>query len=526
MLLNDPNELQACRSHRPRTVVIGSGAAGLYAARELSRRGHDVVVIESGGVGLDSFSPGSYSTVGRKHDGIRIGRSRSLGGTTNLWGGQLVEFQPVDFRGRDWLTASRWPISYQEISPYYRRTYESLAIEEEAQNDARIFDHVLGSTPAFEAGLEVFLTRWLKVPSFAVSCAKEIKSSRNLRILLNHTVTGFLGSKGTIRGVRVVGPTRRAESIPGDLFILAAGTIEISRLLLHAAATADWECPWRDNTNVGAYFQDHLGGRIASMHPYDRRRFLDTFCTIVFGSHKFQPKVRLTNETLECNRLLNTQGMFAFESEIGENLIYLKQFLKAAIYSRRITGVGDFFRNVKACSRYLAPLMWKYIVDNRIFVPSTSKISLVVQVEQIPLRESRIRIDSSRVDIAGLPHAILDWKVDGREVRSILGFAERCDRALRAAGLGHLDIAEDLMSRNERFLGTLGDTNHPSGGACMGTSERDGVVDRNLRVFGTKNLYVAGAATFRTTGNANTTFTALALVTRLVDQLASADAVH
>ena len=49
---------------------------------------------------LDNFSPQSYTSIGRAHNGIRIGRSRSLGGTTNLWGGQLAEFQPVDFAGR------------------------------------------------------------------------------------------------------------------------------------------------------------------------------------------------------------------------------------------------------------------------------------------------------------------------------------------------------------------------------------------------------------------------------------------
>jgi len=71
-----------------------------------------------------------------------------------------------------------------------------------------------------------------------------------------------------------------------------------------------------------------------------------------------------------------------------------------------------------------------------------------------------------------------------------------------------------------QFLTTLRDNYHHVGGARMGQTEADGVVDRNLRIFGTTNLYVAGAATFRTASNANTTFTALALVTRLVDHLA------
>ncbi|MNW18103.1 GMC oxidoreductase [compost metagenome] len=53
----------------------------------------------------------------------------------------------------------------------------------------------------------------------------------------------------------------------------------------------------------------------------------------------------------------------------------------------------------------------------------------------------------------------------------------------------------------------------------MGHHARDGVVDSELRVFGTRNLYVAGAAVFRTSSYANPTFTALALTARLADQL-------
>ena len=526
MLLNDSKELRAPTPGGLRTVIVGSGAVGLYAARELSERGHDVVVIESGGVGLDSFPQESYSSVGLTHDGIRLGRSRSLGGTTNLWGGQLVEFQPVDFEGRDWLPHSKWPVTYGEISPYYRRTYENLGISGEILDDLQVFKHVFGSKPHFEEGLEMFLTRWLKIPSFAVSYAKEIRSSENLSVLLNHTVVGFVSSNGQITAVRAIDCTGQTHVIEGDRFILAAGTIEICRLLLHGAATKGWDCPWRDNVNVGAYFQDHLCGRIASVHPIDSRRFFDTFCNLVGSGHKYQPKVRLTNETLERTHILNVHGTFCFESSIAENLIYLKQFLKAAINSRKISGMGDFFSNLRACGKHLLPLMWKYAVANRIFVPSTSKIALGIQSEQTPLRESRITIDSSVTDARGLPKVILDWKAGSEELASIREFALRCDRALCAARLADLKISEALLNSDPGFLATLRDNYHQAGGARMADSEQDGVVDRNLRVFGTRNLYVAGAASFRTTSNANTTFTALAFVTRLVDHLTSQSARH
>ena len=109
-----------------RVVVIGAGAAGLYAASHLAARGREVLVIEAGDAHLGNFAAESYTPIGRPHSGIKLGRSRSLGGTTNLWGGQLVEFQPIDFADREWLPGSKWPVSYEEIAPYYKPTYQNL----------------------------------------------------------------------------------------------------------------------------------------------------------------------------------------------------------------------------------------------------------------------------------------------------------------------------------------------------------------------------------------------------------------
>jgi choline dehydrogenase-like flavoprotein len=521
MLINEGKELTAPAIGRLRTVIIGGGTVGLYAAHELVKRGQEVVVVESGGLALDNFPPDSYASVGKPHEGIRLGRARNLGGTSNLWGGQLVEFQPADFEGRDWIPDSKWPVTYSEISAYHQRTYENLGISREFLDDRQVFNHAGGAMSDFSGGLELFFTRWLKIPSFSVAYAQEIRSNEKLKVLLNHTVIGFAGSMGGITAIRTIDLAGKKQLIEGDCFILAAGTIEISRLLLHAAATPGWDCPWRHNKNVGAFFQDHVVGRVASLEVLDRRRFFKTFSTIVWSGHKFQPKLRLKDETLQRSRIMNIQGMMSFESSISENLVYLKQFLKAALYSRKLSGIGDLGRNLRACGKHLIPLMWKYVVDNRVLVPSTSKISLNIQSEQTPLRESRISIDPAVTDAAGLPKVILDWKVGSEELTSIGEFTILCDRALRASGLASLRITGDLTKLEPQFLTTLRDNYHHAGGSRMGETEKDGVVDRNLRVFGTTNLYVAGAASFRTTSNANTTFTALAFVTRLVDHLTS-----
>lgn len=520
MLLTDVAQLKPSGADGgPVTVVIGSGAIGLYAASELVKRGARVIVVESGGVHLGGFAPESYASVGVRHDGISIARSRSLGGTTNLWGGQMVEFQPVDFAGRDWLPGSAWPVKYEEIAPFYRMTYENLGQERETQNDDAVWKSVSAERPRLGDEFEAFLTRWLKIPSFAIMYAKQYERSEKFSVLTGHTVVGFESSGGRITGVRVVDVGGKRHTIAGETFILAAGTIENSRLLLHGATDESWQCPWRQNQNIGTYFQDHLGGKVATVQPNDIRTFFNTFSTIWRGGHKYQPKFRLRNNVLARDRILNIQGSFGFESSVSENLVYLKQFVKAAVYSRKIKGLGDVFKNAVACSKYLLPLMWRYVWDHRIFVPSASKISLLIQAEQGPVAESRILLDRRVTDPYGLPRVVLDWRLSGHELASIAEFARRAEEALRGAGLASLAIDPDLEAMDPKFMSPLRDTYHQAGGTVMGTSDRDGVVDQNLKVFGTANLYIGGASTFRTVSNANTTFTALAFTTRLIHHL-------
>jgi choline dehydrogenase-like flavoprotein len=60
---------------------------------------------------------------------------------------------------------------------------------------------------------------------------------------------------------------------------------------------------------------------------------------------------------------------------------------------------------------------------------------------------------------------------------------------------------------------------HHIGTVRMGTTERNGVVDSHCKVFGVNNLYVAGSATFPTSGQANPTLTIVALALRLAGRL-------
>jgi choline dehydrogenase-like flavoprotein len=100
-----------------------------------------------------------------------------------------------------------------------------------------------------------------------------------------------------------------------------------------------------------------------------------------------------------------------------------------------------------------------------------------------------------------------------------LDFSER-DRRLLAAGE---EIVRDIFARLDsgevRKRASLHWSHHHMGGTRMSEAAADGVVDPQLRVHGTENLYVLSSSVYVTSGTANPTLTIVALAHRLADHL-------
>src|SRR5215469_7370330 len=129
-MIQDFNEFdnEACISAD--VCIIGAGGAGIAVAREFLGTRFRIVVLESGGldneVEIQKLNVGEV--VGLPHVGIEKGRVRALGGTTVVWGGQTLRFGALDFQKRNWVPNSGWPISLQDIEPYYDRADRVLQL--------------------------------------------------------------------------------------------------------------------------------------------------------------------------------------------------------------------------------------------------------------------------------------------------------------------------------------------------------------------------------------------------------------
>ena len=102
-------------------VVIGSGSVGTVTALALADRGLRVLVLESGGPGPEPASDDlavAESLTPDAHFEPHTAVARRLGGTSNLWAGRCVPFDPIDYRARPWLGLDAWPIDAADLAPY------------------------------------------------------------------------------------------------------------------------------------------------------------------------------------------------------------------------------------------------------------------------------------------------------------------------------------------------------------------------------------------------------------------------
>ena len=121
-MIRGPKEFVTDVTIEADVVVVGAGPIGIVTALELARSGVQVALIESG---LERTAPAAQglATLDSRQDDYFHSRSeltvrRQVGGTSALWGGRCVKFDPIDFEDRPITAQAPWPIGDKDIEPY------------------------------------------------------------------------------------------------------------------------------------------------------------------------------------------------------------------------------------------------------------------------------------------------------------------------------------------------------------------------------------------------------------------------
>jgi choline dehydrogenase-like flavoprotein len=135
----------------------------------------------------------------------------------------------------------------------------------------------------------------------------------------------------------------------------------------------------------------------------------------------------------------------------------------------------------------------------------------------VPNPLSRVYL-GDETDALGQRRIVVDWRLTDLDLIGLRRGLAIVGEAFAAAGLGRMAVSEAVRDADPGTL-PCSEAWHHVGTTRMSEDPRAGVVDRDCRVHGVGNLYVAGSSVFPTTGIVNPTFTIVALALRLADRL-------
>ncbi len=527
--------------------IIGAGAAGISIAMEMAGGPLDVLLLESGGMRGEKRTQALYRgevTDERLHSPPDRYRQRRFGGTTTIWGGRCMPFDPIDFEPRDYMPNSGWPIDIQALMPFYPKANRICEAGEFAYREGEAFSKPLRPMIEGFAGTNFTtdtLERFSCPTNFAERYGYKLRSASNVRVLLHANVTGLQLNSAASRVVGVTARTLkgRGTTVKAGHVVLAAGGLEVARLLL-ASRDVQKEGIGNRHDTVGRYYMCHLAGTVGALA-------IDRPLASVWNGYD------VSNEGIYCRRRIALKPAAQRRYHLGNfiarlhhpritdpdhgnavlSLLYLAKYAIPYEYRKRLHGEGRLgaadwlkhVRNVAGGPLDAVAFAWHMLRDRKlaerkfpsiIIKPRRNLYSLDFHAEQQPSAASRVTADGEP-DILGMPRIRVDWRYTSVDVETVRRSIALLAAEFSAGGLGTLAYEDEALEFEMTRYGAYG--GHHIGTARMGNDPRSSVVDSDCRVHGMENLHVASAAVFPTSSQANPTLTVVALSLRLAQRL-------
>jgi choline dehydrogenase-like flavoprotein len=497
--------------------IIGAGAAGIYAAKRLASLGASVIVLEAGPERCTDIVPGETGPLFPEslYHAATIGRSFGLGGTTSRWGGALVPHTERDFRN-----GTRDDMTWRHIVSVVEQVSSDVLRGLGYSHDADFTQFAKRTTAAFSerlAAAGLCVQSWMHLPLrrknlvcllFGAGTPSSRITVYGNAIATGWDVSGPIAGDHAIRGVTAQSPSGNAITVHAKNYVIAAGTIESTRLLLELSERYATMLPTAD-CDLGTFLGDHISGAIADVGAESL-----ALVARAFGPRFSGPWMR-GYRFLERGCLGDSPRCFAhFIFENKSAGFALAKDVFAALQRRQfpslgpqewMAGMGDGWR-----------LAFERYARSRLFIPPGTAAHLQLDMEQLPSIENRISLDTAR-DKLGRKVPRIQWAIRNADTSAFRDLATRVLAQWASVGHG----LPRLIARSVGSDGTKPhDAYHPVGTCRMGSDAR-AVVDYTGRVRGAVNLWMASTAVLPTAGTANPTFTMLCLVHRLTEMLAS-----
>ena len=505
--------------------IIGGGVAGLVIAKELSKSNKNIVLIESGDEGFSMENQSLYAP-DQKNDTLypdpTYTRLRFLGGASNHWENNTSPLDKIDFEKKEWIKNSGWPIKYDDIKNYYSLAAKYCGVNDGNYNVDKWANKL--DAPDLVRASDILDTGIAKasIPPtrfFAVH-GEDIVSAKSVRIFKNSNVTDIEYDNISQKVKKIffeTSPGTRHE-VNAKIFVMCCGGIENARLMLHFNQKYKNKLG-NTHDNVGRYFMDHPMVRGAHFYPHKKLNLklykgAKLNDNLVLGYFKLSDNALHTHQVSNARMPIVLASNYTISDGISSHHIMMDSFNKGEIPDDFGTHLLNFINDIDM----VAEAVSRKAFDTKLFDYADEKTvyQIPMMVEQTPNRNNRIKLGKNK-DVYGIPKIDIEWEVTNEDKERAYKTLNIFANEIGALGLGRIRV---LQERDERIWGDqLGFGHHHMGTTRMGFNEREGVVDSNLKVFGTNNLFVSGSSVFPTGGHVPPTLTIVSLSIRLARYL-------
>ncbi len=549
----DAETLQNETTFNTDIVIVGSGPAGIVLALELTKAGHEVTLIESGRFNfsetIQNLGEASYFDP-QFHAPMSECTRRQVGGTSTIWGGRCLPYDPIDFDQRSYIPHSDWPVTYEELETYFQRACDYFFCGKSEFNINDILNvkqkSIVPGLPD-EQVLTSTLERWSLPTNFGKEYFNELKQHEKLKLLYGLTCTEIETndqSPHIIEGLQAKTIGGKTLCVKARQYVLAGGALNTTRLLL----ASDRQHPGGIGNHsglLGKFYMGHLSGDIAVVHfttpPKETMFGFDRDSDNTYLRRRFS----FTGEFLHEKELTNIvawlgspkfadpnhkNGVLS-SAYVALNFPILKNYLTSTAIRKSALGkeekglygshVMNILRDLGQTLAFIPSFGYGRFVARRkipaLFVYSASnEYPLHYHGEQTPNLNSTVSL-SNEQDELGMRRLDINLRFTQQDIDSVVSAHQYWDQHLRKNNCGYLEYLTDDPEAS--VWAQAGDGFHQIGTTRMSEHPSEGVVDMDCKVHGFDNLFVASSSIFVTSGQANSTFMIVAFALRLADHL-------
>jgi len=506
-------------------IIIGTGAGGGTLARSLAGSGKRILLLERGGwlprepqnwLAQDVFVDNRYVSADTWYDDAGKAFQPQVhyfvGGATKLYGAALYRLREEDFRElrhHDGISPA-WPISYDELEPYYTRAeqlyevhgargedpteppasalYPFPAVSHEPRIQQLSDDLTAAGYHPFHAPCGVRLLESNMPYSACVRCmncdgfpcavhGKSDAEVLGVRPALEHTNVTLLtnaratqletNEAGTAVAAVVVERDDGPERFSADVVVVSCGAANSAALLLASGSDRHPNGLANGSDQVGRNYVFHASQAVLAL------------------SREENPTI--FQKTLGLNDFYFSGGD-EFEFPLGSIQMIGKS-------------QAPMFRGEKPHETLLAP-QWSL---ERV---ARHAVDFWLSTEDIPLPENRVTLaDDGKVRISYRP-------TNDEPKRRLLAKLESM--------LGHLDMAHHHLLPRHSYMKNeipVAGCAHQAGTCRFGADPASSVLDVNCKAHELDNLYVVDTSFFPSIGAVNPALTAMANALRVGDHL-------